>query len=165
MCESIVNFNSKLSEMSRSDLIRDTDRTEMQVLGNSIAEILDLTVIGYETKDVLLSGTIQLYREEVMQMGDILKARHYKRMHGEGGRLTSTTLYADICYTEERLIDYCDIVADSLIKYNLAVGGDKSPASERTAKAKQHVHELFMDKYEMLNIGEDGSGRMIDLSE
>ncbi|MBR5427503.1 MAG: Na/Pi cotransporter family protein [Clostridia bacterium] len=165
ICESIVNFNSKLSEMSSSDLIRDTDRTEMQVLGNSIAEILDLTVIGYETKDVLLSGTIQLYREEVMQMGDILKARHYKRMHGEGGRLTSTTLYADICYTEERLIDYCDIVADSLIKYNLAFGGDKSPAAERTLKAKQHVHELFMDKYEMLNIGEDGSGRMIDLSE
>ena len=163
ICSSIMDFNNKMADMENADRILDTDRTEVQVLGNSIVEILELTVIGYDTKDVRLSGTIQLYREEVMQMSDILKTRHYKRMHGEGGRMTATTIYADICYTQERLIDYCDIVADSLIKYSLAVGGSKTPA-ERPAKAKQHVHALFMDKYEMLQIGEDASGRMIDLS-
>ena len=163
--ESIVNFNTKLAEMGSSDMIRDTDRTEVKVLGGSIVEILELTIVGFETKDVRLSGTIQLYREEVMQMSEILKTRHYKRMHGEGGRLTSTTIYADICYTQERLIDYCDIVADSLIKYNLAVNERSSQASEMAEKAKQHVHDLFMDKYAMLNIGEDESGHMIDLSE
>ena len=163
--ESIVNFNTKLAEMGSSDMIRDTDRTEVKVLGGSIVEILELTIVGFETKDVRLSGTIQLYREEVMQMSEILKTRHYKRMHGEGGRLTSTTIYADICYTQERLIDYCDIVADSLIKYNLAVNESSSQTSEMAEKAKQHVHDLFMDKYAMLNIGEDESGHMIDLSE
>ena len=75
--------------------------------------------------------------------------------HGAGGRITSTTLYADICYTQERLIDYCDIVADSLIKYDRVVEGSRSFDPERTAKAKQRVHELFMDKYEILNIRED----------
>lgn len=162
--ESILDFNTKLLEMSNTDKIKDTDRTEVKVLGSSIVEILELTIMGYETKDVRLSGTIQLYREEVMQMSEILKTRHYKRMHGESGRLTSTTLYADICYTQERLIDYCDIVADSLIKFNQTAGGSKTPASENSMKAKQHVHMLFQDKYEMLEIGEDESGRMTDLS-
>ena len=163
--ESILNFGEKLTEPENSGFFQDTDRTEVRVLGNSIAEILDLTILGYERKDVRLSGTIQLYREEVMQMSELLKARHYKRMHGAGGRLTSTTIYADICYTQERLIDYCDIVADSLIKYNRAIGGDSVQTSKDEAKARRHIHELFKDKYEMLNIGEDEEGRMVDLSE
>ena len=166
ICRAVLNYSKKLFEMGDADKLRDTDRTEVWVLGHSIAEILDLTIIGYETKDILLPGTIQLYREEVTRMSEILKARHYKRMHGESGRLTSTTIYTDICYTQERLIDYCDIVADSLIKYNRAVAGSSiSPASDKTATAKQHVHELFKDKYELLNIREDEDGRMIDLTE
>ena len=163
--ESILNYSSKLGEMGSSDLIRDTDRTEIRVLGDSIAEILDLTIMGYERKDVRLSGTIQIYREEVMKISEILKARHYKRMHGADGRLTSTTIFADICYTQERLIDYCDIVADSLIKFDRAVDGSSARTPENVAKAKQHVHELFKDKYEMLNIMENEEGRMVDMSD
>ena len=150
--------------MAEADLIGESDRAEVRVLDDSIVEILDLTITGYETKDVRLSGTIQLYREEVMQMSEILKTRHYKRMHGESGRQTSTTLYADICYTQERLIDYCDIVADSLIKYNRTVKGAGAEAVKSAAKAKQHVHALFSDKYELVQIGEDAEGHMIDLS-
>ena len=36
---------------------------------------------------------------------------------------------------------------------------------DNAVKAKRHVHELFRDKYEMLNIGEDEEGRPVDLSE
>ena len=161
--ESIQNYNQKLSEMASSGMIKDTDKTEVRVLGDSIAEILELTVMGFETKDVRLSETIQIYREEVMHISDILKARHYKRMHGADGRLTSTTLFTDIFYTQERLIDYCDIVADSLIKYNRTIGAhsDKTPANK--GKAKKHIHALFKDKYEMLSISEDENGHVVDL--
>ena len=140
-------------------------QNEMQVLGLSIFEILELTIVGYEKKDTTLSETIQLYQEEVMRMSEILKTRHLKRMHGEGGRLTSSTLYADICYTQERLIDYCDIVADSLIKYNQAIHKTALPDSARTSKAKEHIHKLFEDKYKILHIGEDQDGHIIDLTE
>ena len=119
----------------------------------------------YERKDVRLSETIQNYREEVMHISEIIKARHYKRMHGADGRLTSTTIFADIFYTQERLIDYCDIVADSLIKYNKSVTGSSAKTGEDNSKAKQHIHALFQDKYEMLNIGEDEKGRMVDLMD
>lgn len=104
-----------------------------------------------------LSETIRLYREEVMRMSELMKMRHYKRTHGESGRMSSTTIFVDLCYTQERMIDYCDIVADSLIKYNRAVGKDStlpSPETSMTAR-RQGVHELFKDKYEMLGISED----------
>ncbi len=163
LSKSILSYTSTLTDLRNSDMLRDTDRTEVLVLGDSIAEILELTVMGYERKDVRLSETIQNYREEVMQISEIIKSRHYKRMHGADGRLTSTTIFADICYTQERLIDYCDIVADSLIKYNRTVNGDKAQDSENTVKAKQHIHALFQDKYEMLNISEGEDGRMVDM--
>lgn len=163
--ESILNYSSKLIELENEGIIRDTDRTEIVVLGESISEILELTVMGYERKDVRLSETIQNYREEIMQISEIIKARHYKRMHSAQGRLTSTTIFTDICYTQERLIDYCDIVADSLIKYNRAVGLRSTQSPENAAKAKQHIHALFKDKYEMLYISEGEDGLMVDLSE
>ncbi len=166
LTESILNYTEKLTDMENSDMLRETDKTETVVLGDSIAEILELTIMGYERKDVRLSETIQIYREEVMRITEIIKARHYKRMHGADGRLTSTTIFADICYTLERLIDYCDIVADSLIKYNRAVSEKSSAYSpENTAKAKQRIHLLFLDKYEMLNIREGDDGGTVDLSE
>lgn len=163
--ESIMSFIEKLDDESKADNISDTGRSEVRVLGVSILEILELTIVGYETKNMLLSGTIQLYREEVTRMSEIVKTRHYKRLHGEGGRSTITTIYADICYAQERLIYYCDIVADSLYKYNKAVSGEIASVSDNTANTKQRIHGLFLDKYEMLNISEDEEGRIIDLSE
>ena len=100
-----------------------------------------------------------------MNISELLKARHYKRLHGTEGRLNSTTILADIFYTQERLIDYCDIVADSLIKYNRAIGKKATKTPENTEKAKQHIHALFHDKYELLNIKENSEGRMVDLSD
>ena len=163
--EEMLNYHSKLVELEVSDRIKDTDRNEAIVLGESISEIIELTVIGYEKKNVRLSETIQNYREEIMRISDFLKERRYKRMHSEGGRLTSTTIYADIFYTQERLVDYCDIVADSMIKYNKAVAGGKTQTSDNSAETKQRIHTLFQDKYAIINIGESKDGRMVDLSE
>jgi len=163
IAETFMQYTARFAGAEGKGLIGDSERIELLTLGNSIGEILELTIVGYETKDVQLSGTIQLYREEVMQMSEVIKARHYRRSHGEGGRLTSTTIFADICYTQERLIDYCDIVADSLIKYNRVTGGSISYDPEKVAKAKQRVHELFLDKYKMLGLGEDAEGHIIDL--
>ena len=165
ICESILGFSTEFVDINASDMLLNIYQNEMQVLGLSIFEILELTIVGYEKKDTTLSETIQLYQEEVMRMSEILKTRHLKRMHGEGGRLTSSTLYADICYTQERLIDYCDIVADSLIKYNQAIHKTALPDSARTSKAKEHIHKLFEDKYKILHIGEDQDGHIIDLTE
>ena len=156
---------AKLDDEEKDDRISETDRKEVRVLGISILEILELTIVGYDTKNVQLSGTIQLYREEVTRMSEIVKTRHYKRTHAESGRLTSTTIHADICYAQERLIDYCDIVADSINKYNRTVKGKTASLPGNTANTQQRIHELFSGKYEMLNIREDEDGRMIDMSE
>lgn len=163
--EAILNYSSKLVELESMDMIKDIDRNEAILLGESTSEIIELTVIGYEKKDVGLSETIQQYREEIMQISDFLKERHYKRMHGSSGRLTTTTVIADICYTQERLVDYCDIVADAMIKYKKAVTKGGVQISENTAETKQRIHTLFRDKYAIIHIGESEDGRLVDLSE
>ena len=163
--ESIENSIARILKSGIPVWVDDRDRSELRVLGNAIHEILQLTIHGYEAKDVMLSGTIQLYREEIMGMSEIIKKRHIRRSHGEEGRRSATTVYADICYTQERLIDYCDIVADSLIKYNQATGGKAAPASENAAPVKKQVRMLFMDKYELLGIRVDEDGTLTDMRE
>lgn len=162
ICETIVKSVSGFFEKGGSELLRDSDRTELRVLGDAIHEILALTIKGYETKDVLLSGTIQLYREEVIAMSEIVKKRHIKQAHGEEGRRFSTTGYTEICYTQERLIDYCDIVADSLIKYNRSIGKTRELSGEKADMTKKKIQHLFLDKYELLHISVDEDGRLTD---
>lgn len=165
IAETILNYSSKLVEWESKGMIRDTDRNEVIVIGESISEIIKLTVVGFEKKNIRLSATIQNYREEIMHISEFIKERHYKRMHGSVGRLTSTTIFADICYTQERLVDYCDIVADSIIKYKRTVERRNTQIPENADATKQRVHTLFRDKYAMINIGESEDGRMVDLSE
>ncbi len=164
ICESIEKSLTKMLKSGIPIWIEENDKAEMRVLGNCIHEILALTIHGYETKDVMLSGTIQLYREEILGISDIVKKRHIRRSHGEEGRRTSTTVYTDVCYTQERLIDYCDIVADSLIKYVQAQGQKNAAVPQKEATAKQ-VRQLFMDKYELLGIGMNEEGQLVDLEE
>ena len=101
----------------------------------------------------------------IVQMSETIKSNYYRRSHGALGRRTSTTVFADICYTQERLIDYCDIVADSLIKYNRAVGGSIDFDPEKMERAKQRVHELFLDKFKMLELAEAEEDRRTELQE
>ena len=76
-----------------------------------------------------------------MALGDIVKRRFIHRIHEDGGQRSGTTLFTDICYAEEQLIDHCDMVADALIRY-----GKECPEAEMRGQ----IHELFRGKFEML---------------
>ena len=90
-----------------------------------------------------------------MEMGDQIKKRRIVRMHEEIGRMSMSTLFTDICYTEEQLIDYCDMVADALIKYSRQEGKEETLSKEMLDKKRQQIKALFRDKYSMLNLEED----------
>ncbi|MCR5733675.1 MAG: Na/Pi symporter [Lachnospiraceae bacterium] len=145
-------------ESGSAELLSDQDKVEIRVLGSAISEILELTITGYESKNALLSNTMQVYREEFMAMSDVVKRRHIRQMHGAEGRRMATTTFTDICYTQEKLIDYCDIVADALIKYNVVIGKNKAVTARDTEETRSNVRKLFEDKYQLLQLemGEDG---------
>ncbi len=160
----IVSSLEHFIESGGLERIQEEDRTEIRMLGSTIREIIEFTAHGYETKNATLSGMIQLGREELAGMSEILKKRHLRRIHGEKGRMYSSTAFTDLFYTQERLVDYCDIIADSLIRYAQAAGTIKAPTAEQTEQARNTIRELFKDKYEILHIGIDEEGRVIDLS-
>ena len=122
----------------------------VRVLGESIYEILQLTITGFTARTTNVSQTIQYYREEVMELGTIIKRRYVRKLHEAGRDEEYSTLYTDISYEQEQLIDYCDMIADALIRYNTELGENKQTAAVSDERVRNQVHELFRDKYEVL---------------
>ena len=56
----------------------------------------------------------------------------------------------DISHEQEQLIDYCDMVADALIRYDMERGARKKTALKSDARTRQQIHSLFHDKFEAL---------------
>ncbi len=133
------------------DPLTDTDRLEARVIGSAIQELIDVTITGFESRSVSLPSTIRIYRELIGEITETVKKRHIRRMHLEGGRREFSTLFTDICYTEEQLVDECDAIADTMLKYAAASGGSSVPA-ENTAAKRAQIYALFEDKYRLLQI-------------
>ena len=85
-----------------------------------------------------------------MALGDIVKRQFLQRIHQDGRQRSGTTLFTDICYVEEQLIDYCDMVADALIRYGKERMDAAAENPETDEEMRKQVHELFRDKFEML---------------
>ena len=126
------------------------DKKEIIMLGGSIHEILQLTFKGFATRSKILSQTIRYYREEVTNLSGIVKKRFITRLHEEGRSGSLSTLHTDICYAQEQLIDYCDMVAEALLRYDTESGENTKPEMRADENIRQQIHELFQDKYEML---------------
>ena len=85
-----------------------------------------------------------------MALGDVVKRRFIQRLHHDGLQRSGSTLFTEICYVEEQLVDYCDMVADALIRYGKEGGEVTAGDPGDDEKKKAQIHELFRDKFEML---------------
>ena len=85
-----------------------------------------------------------------MALGDIVKRRFIQRIHQDGQQRSGTTLFTEICYVEEQLIDYCDMIADALIRYGKGRESEAAGNPRTDEENRKQVHELFRDKFEML---------------
>ena len=134
-----------------ADRLTMTDLQESAVLGEAIYEIVQLTFQGFSSRTQAMSQTIRYYREEVMELSGIIKNRCIRRFHEEGRERDLSTVYLDIYYALEQLIDYCDMIGDALIRYDLESGDEKKSESGGDERTRQQVHEIFRDKFEMLD--------------
>ena len=55
----------------------------------------------------------------------------------------------------EQLIDYCDMIADALIRYHVEIGEEEKSDTVTDEKIRKNIHMLFEDKYEAIGIGKD----------
>jgi hypothetical protein len=90
-----------------------------------------------------------------MELSAIAKRRHVRRIHKEGRHQHQDMLYTDICYAQEQLIDYCDMTADALIRYEQDTGVIRQKERVTDERSRKQIHELFRDKYEVLGFERD----------
>ena len=74
VAERILDY-SKLMEDEEEKLTLE-DRKEAGILGEAIYEIIQLTTDGFAKRKKSLSQTVQYYREEIMNLGNIIKSRY-----------------------------------------------------------------------------------------
>ena len=132
--------------------IPEEDRREIRIVGEAVYEIMQLTIRGYSARIPNISRTIRYYTEEIMALNNIVKTRFIQRLHAKAGIRTGSTLYTDICYAEEQLTDYCDMIADALIRYDRDCGESSRVVSGSDEMSRQQVHEIFRDKFEALGV-------------
>lgn len=68
----------------------------------------------------------------------------------DGRQRSGSTLFTDICYAEEQLVDYCDMIAEALIRYDRENGESRQGNSVSDQQLRRQVHEMFRDKFEEL---------------
>ena len=148
VAERILGMTGTMS--ASSDKLFPEDRREINILGESIFEIMQLTLRGFSARSKSISQTIRYYREEIMEISGIVKKRYIRRVHEEGREREFNTLYTDVCYAEEQLIDYCDMIADALIRFDVENGENRTENPGNDEKTRRQVHEIFRDKFEAL---------------
>ena len=135
------------------DHLSSQDYKDVLILGEAVSEIIQLTIRGFVARSITLPQTIHIYREEVQELGNIVKKRFIHRMHNEEGtEMKVASLFTDICYTEEQLIDYCDMIAEALSLYGTETGAVAQSDQTIDEAARRKIHSLFEDKYGALGM-------------
>ena len=89
-----------------------------------------------------------------MELTSIVKKRYIRELHEKGLELATDNLFADTSYILEQLIDYCDMIADALIRYHMEIGEEGEADTGTDERTRRQIHMLFKDKYEALGIDE-----------
>ena len=144
------NIKTFATERVDIDIVKGDRRMAAFVHPRAGGQVLQLTIRGFSARTPSLSLSIRYYTEEIMALGDIVKRRFIQRIHQDGLQRSGTTLFTEICYVEEQLIDYCDMVADALIRYGKEHGDVTDGETGTEEEKRKQVHELFRDKFEML---------------
>lgn len=142
---------SKVLEMLKQiveagDSVDEGDKIESRLFGDAIMETINTTTECYVNKDTSLCGVVQVYRELIMDMADLVKKRHVKRLHEKGRKYSWGTLFGDICYAEEQYIDFSDMVVEALLNYYEEIGEKDIVRTQNEAEMKK-IRDSFDNRY------------------
>ena len=88
-----------------------------------------------------------------MELGEIVKQRFIRRIHEDGRARIGSTLYTEICYVEEQLIDDCDRIADALIRYGKQIDKSGLPKDVTEELQREQARGFFREKFDRLEKG------------
>ena len=138
LIESVDKFkktDGKFSASAKSDL---------ELFGNAVQEILDTTVDDFELRNVKLAETIRIFREVVTDLHGKISKKHVRRLHRGECRPENNILFTNICLGYERIIDRCDSIAGNILI------DAKEELSEMSDRQYEVIKQLYTDKYSVI---------------
>lgn len=148
IAERILGMIQDISDSA--EMLTEEDRSIIRIIGEALYEVMQLTFRGYTARIPNISRTIQYYTEEILALSYIAKSYFIQKTHEEGRKGREGTLSTDVCYAEEQLLDYCDMIAEALIRYERECGNNTGSKTRTEEMPRQQIHEIFRDKFEAL---------------
>ena len=133
-----------------------TAKKELQLIGEAVREVMDITVRAINTDDNELAKTIEPLEETIDDMVLLLKDRHTKRLKNGSCSINSGLVFIEALTHLERASDHCSSIAvmmlartDETIMLNhhdylqeVHMGNDKDYRSERNRRREQYLKPL-----------------------
>ena len=134
----------------------DIAKQELQLIGQAVREVMDITVQALNSNDNELAKTIEPLEETIDDMVLLLKDRHTKRLKSGSCSINSGLVFMEALTHLERASDHCSSIAvmmlartDETIMLNhhdylqeVHMGNDKDYRSERNRRREQYLKPL-----------------------
>ena len=112
----LVELAQKLEDEKTA--FSDMARKELEILGSAVDEILNITVVAFETNDNEIAKSIEPLEEVIDDMVMILQDRHTKRLKNGACSISSGLVFMEMLTYMERASDQCSSIAVSMLARN-----------------------------------------------
>ena len=159
--ERIGDYATNLIELAEKLHAEDAEfsdiaKQELQLIGQAVREVMDITVQALNSNDNELAKTIEPLEETIDDMVLLLKDRHTKRLKNGSCSINSGLVFMEALTHLERASDHCSSIAvmmlartDETIMLNhhdylqeVHMGNDKDYRSERNRRREQYLKPL-----------------------
>ena len=159
--ERIGDYATNLIELAEKLHAEDAEfsdiaKQELQLIGQAVREVMDITVQALNSNDNELAKTIEPLEETIDDMVLLLKDRHTKRLKNGSCSVNSGLVFMEALTHLERASDHCSSIAvmmlardDETIMLNhhdylqeVHMGNDKDYRSERNRRREQYLKPL-----------------------
>ncbi|MDR1693334.1 MAG: Na/Pi cotransporter family protein [Oscillospiraceae bacterium] len=148
--ERIGDYSVNIAEAAQSkytDSIQFSQaaRSELALLSEAVAELLEVTCSSYREADRSGASKVEPLEETVDRMIDILKGRHISRLKNAECSAEAGALYLELLINFERLADHCSNIALYIIRRSM-------PRDEQDKfDMHEYVHILHSGRFAQYN--------------
>ncbi|MDY3861629.1 MAG: Na/Pi cotransporter family protein [Ruminococcus sp.] len=140
-----INILNSAKEMHDKKIgFSDKAKEELQVIIGALDEVLETTVVAFQSNDVSLAETVEPLEQVIDRLSDKLKSRHIKRLQDGECTIEMGFVLSDLLTNCERVSDHCSNVAVCIIQINL----ESFETHEYLQEIKSEDDGKFKERYE-----------------
>ncbi len=164
--ERIGDYATNLVELAQrlkaeNSQFSESAKQELELIGNAVAEILNITVSAFSNNDNVAATTIEPLEEVIDDMVMILKDRHTKRLKSGACSISSGLVFMEVLTYLERTSDQCSSIAVMMLARSnedilqnhydylkeVHEGNDESYRTEKNRRREQYLKPLKEIRY------------------